>query len=91
MKKRIHCIFKGRVQGVGFRYTAQSLALKHNIKGWVRNNPDGTVELVAEEEAENLELFFRELVEYFKGYISDYVQKVLPYEDEFSDFRIRFY
>lgn len=35
--------FCGRVQGVGFRYTAKKLALEYNLTGYVRNETDGTV------------------------------------------------
>jgi acylphosphatase len=45
---RKHCYFAGRVQGVGFRYTARNLALNFDIGGFVRNLPDGRVELVVE-------------------------------------------
>ncbi len=46
--KRLHIIYTGSVQGVGFRYTARSLAQGSGLTGWVRNVPDGSVELVAE-------------------------------------------
>ena len=36
-------VFRGRVQGVGFRYTAKQLARSMNLTGWVRNEYDGTV------------------------------------------------
>lgn len=42
------CYFTGRVQGVGFRYTVHNLAMPHNVSGYVRNLPDGRVELVME-------------------------------------------
>jgi acylphosphatase len=35
--------FTGRVQGVGFRFTAQAIARGRDISGWVKNQPDGTV------------------------------------------------
>ncbi len=44
---RIGRRYSGRVQGVGFRYTAQSLAQRLRVSGWVRNEPDGSVCLVA--------------------------------------------
>lgn len=52
-----HFVVSGRVQGVGFRYAAQSRAEELNLFGWVRNLPDGTVEAVARGEAGNLAAF----------------------------------
>ena len=40
---RKHIVFYGRVQGVGFRYTAKYLARSLELTGWVRNDPEGTV------------------------------------------------
>lgn len=45
----------GNVQGVGFRYFIQRRARQLGLRGWVRNNDDGTVELVAEGEKPDLE------------------------------------
>ena len=45
---RRHCYFSGRVQGVGFRYTSRNIAINYDVTGFVRNLPDGRVELVAE-------------------------------------------
>ncbi len=42
---RKHVVFHGRVQGVGFRYTAKYLAQSLELTGWVRNEYDGTVTL----------------------------------------------
>ena len=41
IRRRI--VFRGRVQGVGFRYRARMAAAQIGVTGWVRNNPDGTV------------------------------------------------
>jgi acylphosphatase len=43
MRRRLN--YRGRVQGVGFRATARSIARAHPVTGWVRNEPDGTVTL----------------------------------------------
>ncbi|HDP96041.1 MAG TPA: acylphosphatase [Candidatus Aminicenantes bacterium] len=45
----------GRVQGVGFRFTARQTARKLEIKGWVRNNPDGSVTVLAHAERHALD------------------------------------
>jgi acylphosphatase len=47
---RVHIIISGRVQGVCYRAFTEDLALNHNLKGWVRNLYDGSVEAVFEGE-----------------------------------------
>ena len=44
---RLHAIVHGRVQGVFFRDSTRSEAQRLGLSGWVRNNPDGTVEVEA--------------------------------------------
>ncbi|MCX6877562.1 MAG: acylphosphatase [Verrucomicrobia bacterium] len=56
-------IYKGRVQGVGFRYTVKDLARSFDVCGWVKNLPDGNVELQAMGEAAEVEAFLREIAE----------------------------
>ena len=51
----MHAVVHGDVQGVGFRYYVQRKAQQLGLRGWVRNNDDGTVELVAEGERDKLE------------------------------------
>ena len=46
--RRIHVILAGRVQGVFFRRTTVEVAERLGLAGWVRNRPDGRVELEAE-------------------------------------------
>jgi acylphosphatase len=52
---------RGRVQGVGFRYFTKRLADGLQITGWVRNRPDGTVELLAKGDNQALEQFMQSL------------------------------
>ncbi len=53
----MHILYSGHVQGVGFRYTAKSVATGFEVTGTVRNQPDGRVELLAEGERTELEAF----------------------------------
>jgi len=50
-------VISGRVQGVGFRYFTETAAVRHGLHGWVRNLPDGRVEIAAEGDADALERF----------------------------------
>jgi acylphosphatase len=52
-----HALVSGKVQGVGFRYSALQEAEQLGINGWVRNTPDRDVEVWAEGLPEKLELF----------------------------------
>jgi acylphosphatase len=52
-------VYSGRVQGVGFRVTAQSVARGFPVVGWVRNLPDGNVELWAEGEENQVAGFLK--------------------------------
>ena len=53
----VHIIVHGRVQGVFFRSSSQGRAVELSLVGWVCNLPDNTVEIHAEGDRENLELF----------------------------------
>jgi len=59
--KRAHLVVIGRVQGVGFRAFAQQEASKRNLVGWVRNVPDGNVEMEVEGPLEIIEGFLLSL------------------------------
>jgi acylphosphatase len=52
-------LIHGRVHGVGFRMFTDAAAHRERIDGWVRNRPDGSVEVHAEGDAEALERFER--------------------------------
>ncbi len=50
-----HLFLEGRVQGVGFRYFTRISAGNHDVKGWVKNLPDGRVEAVLQGDSESVE------------------------------------
>ena len=56
-RQRLHIIYSGRVQGVGFRYNARMTARGFDVMGTVKNLPDSRVELIAEGERTELEAF----------------------------------
>lgn len=62
LRLEAHIVVKGLVQGVGYRFFAVRQADRLNIKGWARNNPDGTVEVIAQGSQEKLARFI-ELLE----------------------------
>jgi len=55
--ERVAVIYRGRVQGVGFRATVRHLARGYEVTGTVRNLPDGRVELIAEGAKRELQAF----------------------------------
>lgn len=89
-EKRLHAIISGRVQGVGFRYFVQENAYRLNLKGWVRNRWDGTVEVEAEGNQRVLDQLVQTL---HQGPTSAIVSEIntewLPASGNFIDFRVR--
>jgi len=90
MKKQIRAHYSGRVQGVGFRFTAEDIARDLGVTGWVKNLRNGRVELVAEAEDDRLKEFLEKINKYFSNYIQDADIQWLPASGEFKDFGIRF-
>jgi acylphosphatase len=82
-------LFSGQVQGVGFRFTARDVARQFDITGYVRNLPDGRVELVIEGAPAELERFVAEVEQAMAGCIRDRRTTESPATGEFSGFGIR--
>ena len=61
--KRLHVRFVGRVQGVGFRWTASMVARRLSLTGWVRNELDGSVTAEIQGESEHVGAFFSQMLE----------------------------
>ncbi len=57
LRRRMTVLYSGQVQGVGFRYTAKTVATGFDLTGTIRNLADGRVELIAEGRREELEAF----------------------------------
>ena len=89
--KRAHLIFHGLVQGVFFRSNIIREASNLGLKGYARNMPDGTVEVVAE----GLKNKIKELIEFCKkGPESAEVSKVdikfMEPKNEFRSFKVKY-
>ena len=54
-------LISGQVQGVGYRFFAQRVAARHQVRGYVRNLADGRVEVIAEGPPESVEGFKHDL------------------------------
>jgi len=85
-----HIIFTGRVQGVGFRFTALDIANRYRLTGLVRNLPDGTVEMLAQGTAQTIADCLRDLQETFAGYIKKVRIEEIPPDPQYEDFKITF-
>lgn len=87
---RLHAVVEGLVQGVGFRQTTLQVARRLGLSGWVRNQPDWSVETVAEGPRVQLDAFLDYLRE---GPSLAQVTRVradwLEPTGEFSSFHIR--
>lgn len=84
---RAHVIISGLVQGVFFRATTQEKARETGVAGWVKNNPDGTVEAVFEGEKARV----AEIVEWCRqgppsARVDDLRVSWEDYRGEFDDF-----
>jgi acylphosphatase len=88
--KRIHVIYSGRVQGIGFRFTAERIALSLGITGWVKNLFNGKVEIVAEADEKKIDKFLEEINSSFSNYIQNQDLDWQEATGEFKNFGIKF-
>ena len=86
-RRTIH--FAGRVQGVGFRYTARSIALQHDVSGYVRNLSDGRVELVLEGVDAEIDRVVEEILRKMSAFVRGVTTQAAPASGEFDQFSIR--
>ena len=80
--------YSGRVQGVGFRFNAQWIARGFHVTGFVRNLPDGRVQLVAEGEETEVDRFLAKVADSMAGNISHTEEQRSAATGEFGGFEI---
>lgn len=89
--RAVHLIAHGRVQGVGFRFFVRGHAVSYSVRGWVRNLPDGTVEIYGEAEEAVLRDFIRKIEQGpFFGSVSELSQEWIEQEGNHQHFDIVF-
>ena len=92
MLKRVHVYYSGRVQGVGFRMTAEETARQFGVVGWVKNLRDGRVEVLAEGEEATLKQFLDAIRQ---GPMKNFIRDIdLSWDDAvntFDEFDIRYF
>ena len=88
LRRRI--IYTGRVQGVGFRFSAVRAAGGHDVAGFVRNMPDGSVEVEVEGQKSEIEAFMGELAEMMSGNIREAKYQDMPVGGTYHRFEIRY-
>lgn len=89
MKIREEFRFYGRVQGVGFRYTAKYLALSLGITGWVYNDYDGSVLMQAQGSKEKIDLLIQKLENSQFIFIEKFIKKEIPIQNNETYFEIK--
>jgi acylphosphatase len=88
--ERREVVYSGRVQGVGFRYTTRSIAQQFAVSGYVKNLPDGRVELVVEGRPEEVRAMLRAVQSEMGRYIRDAHENPSQATCGFSSFDVRF-
>lgn len=87
--ERREIAFSGRVQGVGFRYTAREIAARFDVQGFVQNLADGRVLLVVEGPGDQVQRFVDEVAAELARYIVAARSTTCQPTGEFTNFEIR--
>ncbi len=85
-----HVVYTGRVQGVGFRFTAERIARRYELVGFVKNLPTGQVEMVAQGDRDDVKGCLRDISETFGRGILKVECHEIAVDGRYSDFGISF-
>jgi acylphosphatase len=83
-----HIFFRGRVQGVGFRYTVRQIAGQYDLTGTVKNLPDGSVEAVLQGPPGRVQGCIDDIKSEFAGYIRQVDASEQVFNSHLADFSI---
>ncbi|MFH1066646.1 MAG: acylphosphatase [bacterium] len=82
-------LYSGRVQGVGFRYAVKQLAAGYEVSGYVRNLPDGNVELRLQGAPEEVKAMEQAVMEsYLQGFIQKTIAEDVAVDEKIKGFQI---
>ncbi len=90
VKTTENVIYTGRVQGVGFRYTVRTMAAGRPLTGFVRNLPDGAVELMVHGRPDDITALLADVAAHFSRNIDDCRRAPVESSEAFDRFEIRF-
>ncbi len=85
----IRVVYSGRVQGIGFRATSAGISRRFPVVGYVRNQPDGTVELIARGPSDAVQGFLDAITRRFQSQITNASVTVIDFDEVFESFEIR--
>ena len=89
--KAVHILISGHVQGVGFRWFAEKQASELAVAGYVRNLPEGHVEVLAQADEQTLESFCRELRQGPRfAQVEEFSMKAVPVDVSLQGFGVRY-
>ena len=83
-------VFRGRVQGVGFRFTPRRVARGFAVAGWVRTEPDGSVRCVVEGDGDEVDRFVEAVREAMRGNVTGIERQPAADAGGFETFEIRY-
>lgn len=83
-------VLKGYVQGVGMRYFVKTHATALNIKGYVQNNRDGSVTIIAEGYKKDLQSLLHQIKHQSPGDIDDITTSSISQNEPFDAFTVRY-
>ena len=89
IEKSLSISITGKVQGVGFRYFVRQQASDQKLTGWVKNNMDGSVEILATGPADKLEAFISQIKKGPQGSrIDNFFFSWIRTQNKVKDFKI---
>jgi acylphosphatase len=86
---RCEVVFRGRVQGVGFRHTTKAIATHYPVTGYVQNQVDGTVLMIAEGRRDDVSRLIQAILAEMSMYATSHTEAWSSGSRAFSGFEIR--